>query len=155
MCINLMVSQLRNNISAFSKSPPCVALLLIKTWWNICIHVDKVWRFYHLESQPLRILSPDPSGSCRWFWLLVTTVKGDFSFCTNLQATLDQVEGHHCCVCDAAAQDTPKATQGIVLSGAEFAALCDRREGGGHTERMQHARSRAAQDKNQHHSRAA
>lgn len=38
-----------------------------------------------------------------------------FSFRTNLQPALDKVEGHHCRVCDAAAQDTPKPTQGIVF----------------------------------------
>lgn len=69
-------------------------------------------------------------------WQLVATVR--FSFHTNLQAALDKVEGHHCCMCDAAAQDTPKATQGIVLWGAKLAAdiLCSRREGT-HTCNMQ------------------
>lgn len=53
-----------------------------------------------------------------------------FSFHTNLQTALDKVEGHHCGVCDAAAQDTTKATQGIILWGAKLAAdiLCDRRD---------------------------
>lgn len=61
-------------------------------------------------------------------WLHAATVW--FSLHTNLQAALDKVEGHHCCVCEAAAQDTPKATQGIVLLGAKLTAeLCGRREG--------------------------
>lgn len=53
-----------------------------------------------------------------------------FSLHTNLQTALDKVEGHHCCVCEAAAQDTPKATQGIILWGAKLAAdiLCGRRD---------------------------
>lgn len=52
-----------------------------------------------------------------------------FSFHTNLQTALDKVEGHHCCVREAATQDPPKATQSIVLRGAELAAdgLCGRR----------------------------
>lgn len=66
-------------------------------------------------------------------WCLLVAVVW-FSFHTNLQTALDKVEGHHCCVCDAAAQDTPKATEGIVLWGAKLAAdiLCDRREGTQH-----------------------
>lgn len=34
---------------------------------------------------------------------------------TNLDAALDKVEGYNSCVCEAAAQDTPKATQSIIL----------------------------------------
>lgn len=47
-------------------------------------------------------------------------------FHTNLQTTLDKVEGYYRCVREAAAQDTPKATQGIVLGRAKLAAtfLC-------------------------------
>lgn len=50
---------------------------------------------------------------------------------TNLQAALDKVEGYHCCVCDSAAQDTPKAAQGIVLWGAKLTAdiLWSKKEG--------------------------
>lgn len=69
-------------------------------------------------------------------WLHAATVW--FSLHTNLQAALDKVEGHHCCVCEAAAQDTPKATQGIVLLGAKLTAeICGRREGTQHTCNMQ------------------
>lgn len=73
-------------------------------------------------------------GGC---WLLAASTK--FSFHTNLQTALDKVEGHHCCVCEAAAQDAPKATQGIVLWGAKLAAdiLCGRREGTQHACHMQ------------------
>lgn len=61
--------------------------------------------------------------------LLATHCNANFH--TNLQTALDKVERHHCCMCDAATQDTPKPTQGIVLCGAKIAAhtLCDRREG--------------------------
>lgn len=73
----------------------------------------------------------------RSFWLFVAAMR--FSFHTNLQTALDKVEGYHCCVCEAAAQDTPKATQGIVLWGAKLTAeiVCSRREGTQHTCNMQ------------------
>lgn len=68
-----------------------------------------------------------------WAWNLQEPwFPHGLSFRTNLKTALDKVEGYNCCVCDAAAQDTPKATQGIVLRGAKLAAdiLCSgRREG--------------------------
>lgn len=81
-------------------------------------------------------------------WLLITM---RFSFHTNLQTALDKVEGHHCCVCEAAAQDAPKAAQSIVLWGAKVAAdfVCGRREGTQHA----HAGSHATQDKDQNNGR--
>jgi len=59
-----------------------------------------------------------------------------WSWHTNLQATLDQVKGHHGGVCEATAQDAPKATEDIVLIGAERTAhvVCGTR--GGHTRYM-------------------
>lgn len=108
----------------------------ILKWFQFCAQLQH-WRSY-MRAMGLR--------GWRSYWLLVAIVR--LTFHTNLQTTLDKVEGHHCCVCDAAAQDTTKATQGIVFWGAKLAAdiLCGRREG------TQHATCRITckQDKNQH-----
>lgn len=49
----------------------------------------------------------------RWRRLLVDGVG--LACHTNLQAALDQVEGHHGRVREAAAQDAAKAAQGVIL----------------------------------------
>ena len=41
----------------------------------------------------------------------------------HLYAALDEVKGHHGCVCEAAAEDAPKPTQSVVLEGSILTAV--------------------------------
>lgn len=40
----------------------------------------------------------------------------------DLDTTLHQIKGDHCCVCDTTAENSTKTTQGIVFAGSKFTA---------------------------------